>query len=83
MLRAAIVAILLTGCVTAPPTPAPVVTAPAPVAYTCDQMRSAGRELDALPVGAMLRVLVNDYGVLRRALRAARGEDEPAGCAAG
>jgi uncharacterized lipoprotein YbaY len=66
-----------------PPTPSPVVIAPTPKVYTCDQQRQASRELAALPVAAMLRVLVNDYGVERRQLRAARGEAEPAGCSPG
>jgi uncharacterized lipoprotein YbaY len=76
--------LLLAGCLHSdPPPPAPVVIAPAPKVYTCDQQRTASRELAALPATAMLRVLVNDYGVERRQLRAARGEAEPAGCPAG
>lgn len=74
-------ALLLGACATLPPpTPAPMVVAPAPKQYTCEQMRAAGRELDAIPPGAVLRTFINDYGAERRQLRAARGEPEPAGC---
>lgn len=69
----------LTAC---EPKPGPVVVAPRPAEYTCQQSRQAADEFDALPAGSMLRVYVTDYGRLRRALRAVLGLPEPAKCPA-
>lgn len=82
---AAIAAILLLGAcaLLPPPAPADAVVAPKPKEYSCEQQRQAGRELDALPAGAILRQFMNDYGAERRELRAARGDAEPAGCSSG
>jgi hypothetical protein len=72
----------LGACSSAPPspTPAPVVEAPYPVEYTCAQQRQAGREFDALPPRAMLRLLVDDYGQERKALRALHNQADPPPC---
>lgn len=72
-------AVILAGC---EPKPGPVVVAPRPIDYTCEQSRQAGAEFDALPAGSVLRQYVTDYGRLRRALRAVLGLPEPAKCPA-
>ncbi len=75
----ALAAILtVAGCGT--PDPGPVVVAPQPVQYTCEQSRQAAAEFDALPAHAMIRVYITDYGRLRRALRAALRQPDPPRC---
>ena len=78
------IALLLGGCAfLQPPAPvlAPVVVAPVPVDYTCDQQRQLGRELAAVP-GTMLETAIADYGEERRKLRAVLGLAEPSKCEA-
>ena len=40
--------------------------------YTLDQQHEAARELAALPPGAVLHLFIRDYGVMRKAVRAAQ-----------
>jgi hypothetical protein len=56
------------------PSPATIVVASAPKAYTCEQQRATGREL------AALRQFIDDYGQECRQLRAARGDPSLAAC---
>ena len=70
--KIALVALLCASCTA----PAPVVqttACPPPKEYTAAQERQAKAEYDALPLGSMLRVLTDDYGKERAALRACRG----------
>lgn len=73
---------ILAACapVVPPPTPAPVVVAPMPRSYTCEQSRAAAAEYRALPAGSALKTYVDDYGLERRQLRAVHGLPEPAAC---
>ena len=41
-----------------------------PTSYTCEQLSRAAAEFAALPPGAMLVTMMDDYRVERRALRA-------------
>lgn len=59
-------------------TPAPVVSAqvcPPPVAYSAADEQRAAVEYDALPAGAELRQMMDDYRAERAALRACRQGD--------
>lgn len=58
-------AVCLSGC-------APVVSEGCPTirAYTPEVQSQAADEIDALPVGSVLSVLVADYAVMREELRA-------------
>lgn len=79
MKRAGLVVLLaLVACAERPPVP--VVEAPTPQAYTCEQSQQAGREYDALPPTAQLRIYLNDYYLLRRQLRRILGLPEPSPC---
>lgn len=56
--------------------PSPVASGrvcPAPVAYSLADQQQAAREYDALPIGAELRRMMDDYRAERAALRACRG----------
>lgn len=75
-----ILALILGGCLGTSPAPAPVVVAPLPKLYTCEQQRQLAAEYRALPPGSMLRIAVNDYGEERDRLRAAHGLAEPPPC---
>lgn len=70
---------LLAGCTT-PPMPAPLTVAPLPQQYTCAESRQAGVELRTLPVDAMLRRYMDDYGAVRRRLRALHNLPAPEPC---
>jgi hypothetical protein len=61
---------LLTACATVPSEPA----CPALPTYPRALMTRAGDELDRLPEGSALAVLVTDYGRIRAACRAMEGE---------
>lgn len=64
---------LATGCVTGPSEPARVTpAAPRLVEYTAAEQRQAADELEALPPGAILPRLVDDYLVLRDQVRQMR-----------
>ena len=71
---------LVAACSPPPPVVAPVVVAPMPRAYTCQQSRQLANEFAALPAGAMLRVAIIDYGQVRDELRAVHGLPKPAPC---
>lgn len=58
----------------------PVASAPLPQGYTCDEQRRAGAEFRALPADSMLRRFVDDYGLLRKQLRALHKLPEPTPC---
>ena len=49
-------------------TPAPIAAAPYAVVYSCEQLRQAEKEYDALPAGSMIRILLDDYHAERKAL---------------
>jgi hypothetical protein len=72
---------VLAGCAPKPQAP-PMVTAPVPVPYTCEQQRRAAAELAALPPGAMLGVMIGDYQSDRRQSRRALGLPDPTPCPA-
>lgn len=72
MLLLGLMALLLTACATAPSKP----VLPQIVDYSAASQERAAEEYDALPEGAELRRYVDDYGVLRAEIRAARGEFE-------
>lgn len=72
-------AFALVAC-TPKPEAGPVVTAPRPVPYTCEQQRQAAAELATLPAGSVLGVMVGDYLNMRRQARTALGEAEPKAC---
>jgi len=69
LLSAALVG-ALAACSPPAPVTAPIVVAPIPASYTCDQLARASGEYDKLPAGAMLATMMDDYRVERRALRA-------------
>lgn len=54
--------------------------APWPTVYTCDQQRRALAELQSLPATAQLWIMMDDYRVMRRQLRALHRHPEPAEC---
>lgn len=67
----AILATSLAGCATAgSDRPAAVVTCPPLVTYPLAFQRAAADELDALPTGSRVAVLVVDYSRMRDACRA-------------
>ena len=72
MRHAIIVALvaLLTGCATGGSDVRPAMCGWM-VTYAPAMQARAAEELDALPVGSVLRVLVDDYGELRARIRAA------------
>ncbi len=77
----AAVALLATGCATPPdPAPAPVVVAPIPKTYTCAQSRKAANEFMALPADSQLAILISDYSLERKELRAVHGLPDPVKC---
>ncbi|TXL78231.1 hypothetical protein FHP25_08525 [Vineibacter terrae] len=78
-----LLAAMLSACVTSTPSPAPVVVAPGPKAYTCDQMRRMAAELATLPADAETRHFMADYGEERVGLRAGHRMSDPAPCPAG
>lgn len=78
-LLALILAALVAACAEGRPQ-LPVASAPLPQAYTCAQQRQAGAEFRALPADSMLRVLIDDYGLLRAQLRALHKLPEPTPC---
>lgn len=63
------VMVLQTGCATAGSEP----VCPALVSYSAEVQRAALVELEALPPGAVLRRMVDDYAVMRAEVRACRG----------
>ena len=63
-------AVALAACSPAPPAATPTIVAPMPQQYSCDQLSRAAAEFNALPSGAMLATMMDDYRVERRALRA-------------
>jgi hypothetical protein len=71
---------LLAAACAPTPTPAPVVVAPVPKTHTCDQTRKAAAEFRALPGDSALAVLVDDYRIERKLLRAVHGLAEPTPC---
>lgn len=62
---------LLAGCATAHSSRAPC---PALATYPPDMQRRAADELAALPAGSAVGIMVVDYGKLRDACRAMRGD---------
>ena len=79
-----VLACLVTGCAAPPPTPPPtastVVLAPVPKSYTCQQSAKAGAEFMALPADSQIAVMISDYYLERRELRAVLGLPDPAPC---
>ena len=69
----------LAGCAPTPK-PGPVVVAPVPKTYTCEQSRAAAAAYAALPAGSALKTYVDDYGLERRELRAVLGLPDPPKC---
>ena len=69
---------LLASCATV--APAAEVVAPMPRTYTCEQIHKAAAEHLALPPDSMLAVLVDDYRLERKQLRALHGLPDPAPC---
>lgn len=57
----------LSGCVTAGSDPG---VCPVPVVYSRDQQARAADELEALPPGSALALMIEDYGRERARLRA-------------
>ena len=80
--RIAVVAALLAlrACSPPPPLPTPIVVAPMPKVYTCEQLRQLGNEFAAMPEGSMARQAIRDYGKERDELRAVHGLPKPAAC---
>lgn len=77
-LRLTVAALALSVAACAPtPTAAPSIVAPLPVAYTCEQFARAAAEYRALPPGAMLGQMLDDYRIERAALRALHGLPVP------
>lgn len=68
ILQLVLMALLLTACATAPSRP----VLPSIVEYDDASQARAAAEYDALPEGAELRLYIDDYGVLRAEIRAAR-----------
>ena len=79
---AAAVAIIALVAACSPPPPAigPVVVAPRPQEYSCEQQRRLANEFAALPAGSMLKTAIVDYGRERDQLRAVHGLPRPAAC---
>lgn len=61
-------AMLLTGCGGGPSNPA----LPPLAVYTPEEQARAADSLEALPQGAVLRRMIEDYGTLRAMIRAAK-----------
>lgn len=70
----------LAACSPPPPTVAPIVVAPMPKVYTCEQQRQLADEFAALPAGSMAKQAIQDYGGERDQLRAVHGLPRPAAC---
>lgn len=64
----------LAGCVTAPSDGGAVAVCPTLKTYPAADQASAADELDALPAGAELRVMMRDYAGLRDQVRACRAK---------
>lgn len=71
---------LVAACSPPPPAVAPIVVAPMPKAYTCDQQRALADEFAAMPAGSMAKQVIVDYGRERDQLRAVHGLPRPAAC---
>lgn len=68
------------ACSPPPPVAAPIVVAPMPKVYTCEEQRRLGNEFAAMPAGSMAKQAIQDYGQERDELRAVHGLPKPAGC---
>lgn len=77
---ACVILALVAACSPPPPALAPLVVAPMPRQYTCEQSRQLANEFAALPAGAMLKTAIIDYGQERDELRAVHGLPRPAPC---
>jgi len=51
-------------------------TCPALVTYAQADMDKADDELDALPAGSMVRIMIADYGATRAEIRACRSDGQ-------
>lgn len=82
--RAALLCLVLGACATPPPTPPPtastVVLAPVPKQYSCAQSAKAAAEFMALPADSQLAVMISDFYLERRELRAVLGLPDPPPC---
>lgn len=70
----------LGACSPPPPVTAPLVVAPRPQEYSCEQQRRLANEFAAMPAGSMAKQVIVDYGRERDQLRAVHGLPRPAAC---
>lgn len=70
-MRWIVVALLLSGCASASPVLNTAVCPPVK-SYTAQQQLDAANAYGALPVGSILRTMIDDYGQERAELRACR-----------
>lgn len=70
----------LGACSPPPPAATPIVIAPMPKQYTCEEQRRLANEFAAMPAGSMAKQAIQDYGRQRDELRAVHGLPKPAVC---